>query len=78
MKESPSIYISLKIGLTFGFVEPVTEKKYFKNFPASLNLLKNCKFCTSLNGSYKSNICITLVNKVVISYKMLALSMHVM
>ena len=73
MKESPSIYISLKIGLTFGFVEPVTEKKYFKNFPASLNLLKNRKFCTSLNGSYKSNICITLVNKVVISYKMLAL-----
>ena len=69
MEESPSIYISLKIGLTFGFVEPVTPKNNISRIfhPHRIFL----KTTTSLDGSYESDIYTTFVNKVVISYQML-------
>ena len=69
MEESPSIYISLKIGLTFGFVEPVTQKNNISRIfhPHRIFL----KTTTSLDGSYESDIYTTFVNEVVISYQML-------
>ena len=69
MEESPSIYISLKVGLTFGFVEPVTKKNNISRIfhPHRIFL----KTTTSLDGSYESDIYITFVIKVVISYQML-------